>query len=222
MLALLFLHALHDSVLDPQKRQTIYQRFLSWDQIAYSISLRVVDVSNCIIFRIKKKKVIFFLFHTPYKIFYILYLFYTSKLHLAYFRVPPQLCHVSSSEIIKIIKLSTKIIKFIFFPKKAFRIITNILRKNHFFEVQNGNSKSRSSHSKAFLVKYVLEICSKFTGEHPCRSVISVNLLCDFIEITLKYWCSSVNLLQISRTPFSKNISGWLLLEKVNVMLKKT
>ena len=29
------------------------------------------------------------------------------------------------------------------------------------------------------------QICSKFTGEHPCRSVISIKLLCNFIEITL-------------------------------------
>ena len=28
------------------------------------------------------------------------------------------------------------------------------------------------------LRKGILKICSKFTGEHPCRSVISMNLLC--------------------------------------------
>ena len=33
----------------------------------------------------------------------------------------------------------------------------------------------RSSHSKVFLGKGVPKICNKFTGEHPCRSVISVN-----------------------------------------------
>ena len=38
---------------------------------------------------------------------------------------------------------------------------------------------------KVFLGKVVLKICSKFTGEHPYRSVISINLLCNFIEITL-------------------------------------
>ena len=31
----------------------------------------------------------------------------------------------------------------------------------------------RSSHSEVFLRKGVLKICSKFTGEHPCRSAIS-------------------------------------------------
>ena len=95
-------------------------------------------------------------------------------------------------------------------------------KKSLFLRYNKGDSKSRTSHPEAFLVKRVLEICSKFTGEHPCWSVISINLLCDFIEITLKYWCSSVNLLQIFRAPFSKNISGELLLDKVSVMLKKT
>ena len=33
-----------------------------------------------------------------------------------------------------------------------------------------------------------------------------------FIEITLRHGCPPVNLLHISRTPFLKNTSGWLLL----------
>ena len=32
----------------------------------------------------------------------------------------------------------------------------------------------RSSRPEVFLGKSVLEICSKFTGEHPCRTVISI------------------------------------------------
>ena len=38
----------------------------------------------------------------------------------------------------------------------------------------------RSSHLEVFLGKDVLKLCSKFTGEHPCRSVILVKLLCKF------------------------------------------
>ena len=34
------------------------------------------------------------------------------------------------------------------------------------------------------------KICIEFTGEHPCRSVTSVKLLCNFIEITLRHGCS--------------------------------
>ena len=36
----------------------------------------------------------------------------------------------------------------------------------------------RSSRPEVFLGKGVLKICSKFIGEHPCRSVISIKLLC--------------------------------------------
>ena len=41
---------------------------------------------------------------------------------------------------------------------------------------------------------------------------VSIKLLCNFIEIALRHGCSPVNLLHIFRTPFTKNISGWLLL----------
>ena len=63
-----------------------------------------------------------------------------------------------------------------------------------------------------FLGKGVLIICSKFTGEHPCQSVISVKLQSNFIEIAPRHGCSPVNLLHIFRTPFFKNTSGCLLL----------
>ena len=68
-----------------------------------------------------------------------------------------------------------------------------------------------SSHQAMFLYKVVLKICSKFTGEYPCRSAISINLLCNFIEIAFRHGCSPVNLLHIFRTPFPKNTSGGLL-----------
>ena len=70
----------------------------------------------------------------------------------------------------------------------------------------------RSSHPEVFLEKGVLNICSKFAGEHPCRSAISINLLCNFIEIALRHGCSPANLLHIPRTPFLKTTSEWLLL----------
>ena len=54
-----------------------------------------------------------------------------------------------------------------------------------------------------FLKKDVLKICSNFTVEHLCRSVISIKLLCNFIEITLRHRCSPVNLLHIFRNLFS-------------------
>ena len=50
-----------------------------------------------------------------------------------------------------------------------------------------------------------LKICCKFTIEDPCQSVISIKMLCKFIEITLKHGCYPVNLLHIYRTLFPKN-----------------
>ena len=71
--------------------------------------------------------------------------------------------------------------------------------------------KCRSIPSDVFLGKSILKICSKFTGEHPCLSVISIKLL---TEITLWHGCSPVNLLHIFRTPFYGKITyGGLLLE---------
>ena len=75
--------------------------------------------------------------------------------------------------------------------------------------------KDRSSRSKKVsLVKGNLKICSKFTGEHPCRS--------NFIEITLRHRCSPVNLLHIFRTTFTKNTFGLLLLERTFYIIKRS
>ena len=45
-----------------------------------------------------------------------------------------------------------------------------------------------SSRPEVFLVKSVLKICSKYTGEHPCRSVISIKLQssCCFAQFIIK------------------------------------
>ena len=71
----------------------------------------------------------------------------------------------------------------------------------------------RSSRPEMFLGKDVLKICSKFAGEHPCQSAISIKLLCNFIEIALRHGRFLVNLLRIFRTPFAKNTSRPLLLK---------
>ena len=68
-----------------------------------------------------------------------------------------------------------------------------------------------------FIEKGVLKICSKFTGEHPCRSEISIKLLCNFFEITLRHGYSPVNLLHILRIPFPVNTSWWWLLLRENL-----
>ena len=61
-----------------------------------------------------------------------------------------------------------------------------------------------------------MKICSKFTGEHRCRSVTSIKLLSNFIEVAIQHECSPVNLLLIFKTTFLKNTSGWLLLKDVS------
>ena len=61
---------------------------------------------------------------------------------------------------------------------------------------------------KCFLEKSALKISSKFAGEHACRSMISLKLVWNFIEIALQHGCSPVNLLHIFRTPFPRNFSA--------------
>ena len=75
--------------------------------------------------------------------------------------------------------------------------------------------KIKGSRLEVFLEKALLKICIKFTGELPCRSVILIKLLSNFIEIKLRHECSPANLLHISRTLFIKNTFGWLLPENM-------
>ena len=72
---------------------------------------------------------------------------------------------------------------------------------------------------EVYLGKGVLKICSKFTGEHPYGSVISINLRSNFIEIALRHGCSPNNLLDIFGTVFYKSTSGWILL-KIEMLFK--
>ena len=72
------------------------------------------------------------------------------------------------------------------------------------------------SSSGVFCEKGVLKICSKYTGEHPCRNVISIKLLC-----TLP-WVFSVNLLHFFRIPFPKNTCRGLFLYPATSMKERT
>ena len=88
----------------------------------------------------------------------------------------------------------------------------NFFVLNFIFIPKSRNSSLIGSPPEFCLGKGILKICSKFTGEYPCRSVILIKLLLNFIEIVLWYGCSPVNLLHIFRTPFPRNTSGELLL----------
>ena len=72
------------------------------------------------------------------------------------------------------------------------------------------------SPSEVLLGKKVLKLCTKCTGEHPYRRVISIKLQSNFTEITPRHACPSVNLLHIFRTSFPKNASGGLPLKIIN------
>ena len=82
------------------------------------------------------------------------------------------------------------------------------------YEPSTSITQPRSGRSGVFLGKGVLKIRSKFTGENPCRSAISIKLLCNFIEVTILHGSSPVNLLHIFRTHFLNNTSRWLLLSQ--------
>ena len=97
-----------------------------------------------------------------------------------------------------------------YYEKNRFCLRRQIVSYALAFESSNGTG--RNSHPEVFLGKVDLKIFSKFTGELPCQSVISIKLLCNFIEITPRHGCPPVNLPHIFRTPFLKNTSGWLLL----------
>ena len=76
--------------------------------------------------------------------------------------------------------------------------------------VRRGNVSRGTVRTPLLLGKGVLEVCSKFTGEHPCRSALSIKLQSNFIKIALRHGCSPVNLLHIFRIPFLKNTSSGL------------
>ena len=77
----------------------------------------------------------------------------------------------------------------------------------------------RSCHLKVFCQKDVLKIWSIFTGEHPRSSVVSIKLLCNFIEITLGHRCFPVHFLYhirilLLRTPLDDCFEFWEIRKK--------
>ena len=68
---------------------------------------------------------------------------------------------------------------------------------------------SRNSHPEVFLEKGVLKICSKFTGEHPCQSVISIKLLCRINES----FRNSRTRLDIKLSDYNKTLKAGLTFE---------
>ena len=101
-----------------------------------------------------------------------------------------------------------------------YKYATSLFHLKYVFSKKYVQQIFRSNHPELFLGKSILKICSKFKGENPCRSVISIKLQSNFIETTLRHGCSPLNLLHIFKTLFLKNTSGWLLLNAVTVLHK--
>ena len=80
---------------------------------------------------------------------------------------------------------------------------------------------SASSHPEVFLRKGALKICTKFTGEHPCRSAILIKLHSNFLKMAPRHGWYPVNLLHIFRALFLNN-SYWRLLLFILTCLHKT
>ena len=107
-----------------------------------------------------------------------------------------------------------------FDPRKILEILSSLFRFEHInikFLYRHGPGlkivsypclkllgKYESNPLEVFLGKGVLKIYSKFTGKHPCRSVISIQLW-NFIETTLRHGCSPVNFLHIFNALFLQN-----------------
>ena len=95
------------------------------------------------------------------------------------------------------------------------------LLKNHFLEI------SGPKNTNCFWIRKN-EVCRLNISHISCILMISRSshpeVLCNFIEIALRDGCFPVNLLNIFRTPFLKNNSGWLLLDFIEdlVLISKS
>ena len=70
---------------------------------------------------------------------------------------------------------------------------------------EDSRTRNRNSLPDVLLGKGFLKVCNKFKGEHPCQSVISIKLLCNFTEVTPRHGCCSVILMDIFRPPIYKD-----------------
>ena len=94
------------------------------------------------------------------------------------------------------------------------RIVKIILSVHNMWDIQKQPSRG------VFLGKGVLRICSKFTGEYPCRSAISIKPLSNFIEITLLHGCSPVNVLHIVEHLFLRtSLDGCFCILELHVII---
>ena len=77
-----------------------------------------------------------------------------------------------------------------FFTAISLHMLLQLMKKEILFELDitdysHGNWDSNNLQKQASR-DVLKKICSKFTGEHPCRSVISLKLQSNFVEIALR------------------------------------
>ena len=70
----------------------------------------------------------------------------------------------------------------------------------------------RSNPPEVFFWKNVTQICNKFTGERPCWRLISMKLLCNFIESYSLAWVFSCQFVTYFQNTFLLEVSGRLLI----------
>ena len=92
-------------------------------------------------------------------------------------------------------------------------ILINSSKELQFYQLPDIHKLFEKQSSRRVLKKRCSENMQQIYGRHPRQSAISIKLLCNFIEISLRHGCSPINLLHIFRTHFRKNTSGRLLLK---------
>ena len=105
----------------------------------------------------------------------------------------------------------------IFIKYTFYNCFPTLFQTSPLFQVSFFNHKRGChgrSHPDMFLGNGVLKICSKFTGEHSCRSATSIRLQSNFIEIILRHGWSPVNLLHffIDNMNNGENVKGTMLI----------
>ena len=114
------------------------------------------------------------------------------------FTVVSNSCELHSCSFVLLPSLSTTSFASLYHEGYGF---TTRVTRGRFFNM-HAVPRCRSSRPEVFLG--VLKICCKGTGEHSCRSVISIKLFCNFFEIAPRHGFSPVNLLHIIKTPFQR------------------
>ena len=104
-------------------------------------------------------------------------------------------------------------------PQNSFKFVCKLYVNGIFTMTVNARTRiCKASRQKQPSIGVLRKRCSENMQQiymrKPSQSVVSIKLLCNFIETTLQHGCSPVNLLQILRTYFHNSTYGRLLLSR--------